>query len=179
VIWLARHGETEDNVARRVQGWCDPPLNPRGIEQAHALAQKLSDTPIAAVYSSQLARARQTATVVCEHLGVSLTVDERLAESRRGEWEGRFAWELELEYPDLWAAWKQPDSDFRFPGGESLAEHADRVREALADIRRGPLPALAVCHGGTIRCALLSEQPEGVSAFHSVEVPNATLVRFK
>jgi broad specificity phosphatase PhoE len=166
-------------VARRVQGWRDPPLNPRGMEQAHALAQKLSDTPLSVVYSSQLTRARQTATVVCERLGLSLTVDERLAESRRGQWEGRLAWELEKEHPDLWAAWKQPDSEFRFPGGESLAEHRERVRAALADIERGPLPALAVCHGGTIRCALLTAQRDGLSAFHSVEIPNAALVRFK
>jgi broad specificity phosphatase PhoE len=80
--------------------------------------------------------------------------------------------EIEQEEPDLWTAWRRGGKEFRFPGGESLAEHADRVAGALDDIRRAPLPALAVCHGGTIRCAFALEHPRGLDAFHELDVPN-------
>jgi len=174
VILFARHGETDDNVPPpRVQGWIDTPLNDRGREQARALAEAVRDRGMAAVHSSHLARARETAEIVAGELGLEVAVDERLAESRRGTWEGRLLEEIEREEPALWAAWRRGGAGFRFPGGESLAEHAERVAAAVAHVRRGPLPALCVCHGGTIRCAFALEHPRGLDAFHELDVPNA------
>jgi broad specificity phosphatase PhoE len=174
VILLARHGETDHNSPpQRVQGWIDIPLNDRGREQARALAGAVRDRALAAVYSSHLVRARETAEIVGAELGLEVVVDERLAESNRGSWEGRLIEEIEREEPELWAAWRRGGKDFRFPGGESLQGHADRVAAALAEIRSGPLPALVVCHGGTIRCAFALQHPRGLDAFHELEVPNA------
>jgi probable phosphoglycerate mutase len=177
VILLARHGETDDNVPPpRVQGWIDTPLNDAGRAQARALAAAVAPRGVRAVYSSQLARARETAAIVAEELRLQVTEDERLAESRRGRWEGRLLEEIEAEDPELWAAWRRGGAEFRFPDGESLAEHADRVAAALADVRRGPLPALAVCHGGTIRCAFALTNPRGLDSFHELDVPNGKLL---
>ena len=174
MILLARHGETDDNVPpQRVQGWIDTPLNDRGRTQAVELAQAVSDRGLAVVYSSHLVRARATAEIVARELGLEIEVDERLAESRRGAWEGRLLEEIEREDPELWAAWRRGGAEFRFPEGESLAEHADRVAEALVDVRRGALPALCVCHGGTIRCAFALANPRGLDSFHELDVPNA------
>ena len=125
------------------------------------------------MYSSHLARARETAELVARELGLEVTVDERLAESRRGNWEGRLFDEIEREEPELWAAWRRGGDEFRFPDGESLAEHADRVAAALDDVRGGALPALCVCHGGTIRCAFALANPRGLDSFHELDVPNA------
>lgn len=174
MILLARHGETDDNIPpQRVQGWIDTPLNDRGRRQARALAAAVRPRGVTAVYSSQLARARETAELVATELGLEVVVDERLAESRRGEWEGRLLEEIEREEPDLWAAWRRGGDHFRFPSGESLSEHAARVAGALDAVRRGPLPALCVCHGGTIRCAFALRNPRGLDAFHELEIPNA------
>jgi len=174
VILLARHGETDDNVPPpRVQGWIDTPLNAGGRAQARELAAALRPRGLAAVYSSHLARARETADIVAAELGLEVVVDERLAESRRGSWEGRLLEEIERDEPELWAAWRRGGADFRFPGGESLAEHAERVRAALAEVRSGQLPALCVCHGGTIRCAFALDHPRGLDSFHELDVPNA------
>jgi probable phosphoglycerate mutase len=174
VILLARHGETDDNVPPpRVQGWIDTPLNERGREQARELAAAVQARGLAAVHSSHLARARETAEIVAGELGLEVVTDDRLAESRRGSWEGRLLEEIELEEPDRWADWRRGGPDFRFPEGESLAEHAERVEAALADVRRGPLPALCVCHGGTIRCAFALTNPRGLHSFHELDVPNA------
>jgi broad specificity phosphatase PhoE len=174
VILLARHGETDHNAApQRVQGWIDIPLNDRGRAQARELADAVRGEPLAALYSSQLVRARETADIVAAELGLAVVVDERLAESNRGAWEGRLIAEIEQEEPERWAAWRRGGASFRFPGGESLQEHADRVGAALDDVRRGLLPALVVCHGGTIRCARALSDPRGLDAFHELEVPNA------
>ena len=174
MILLARHGETDHNVQpQRVQGWIDIPLNDRGREQAAELAAAVRGEGSTVVYSSHLARARETAEIVAEALGVAVVVDERLAESRRGTWEGRLLDEIERDDPELWAAWRRGGAAFRFPGGESLQEHADRVAGALEDIRGGQLPALAICHGGTIRCAFALQNPRGLDAFHELDVPNA------
>jgi probable phosphoglycerate mutase len=174
VILLARHGETDDNVPpQRVQGWIDTPLNDAGRSQARELAEAVRSRGLAVLYSSHLARARETAEIVAADLGLELVVDERLAESRRGSWEGRLLEQIERDEAEMWAAWRRGGADFRFPDGESLAEHADRVRAALADVRGGPLPALCVCHGGTIRCAFALDHPRGLDSFHELDVPNA------
>jgi probable phosphoglycerate mutase len=101
----------------------------------------------------------------------------RLAESRRGTWEGRLVRDIERDEPERWGAWLRGGADFRFPGGESLAEHQERVMGALADVAAGSLPALVVCHGGTIRCAAAYRHPRGLDAFHELDVPNASVIR--
>ena len=174
MILLARHGETDHNIPpQRVQGWIDTPLNEQGRAQAHELAAAVGSHGLRAVHSSHLARARETAEIVAGELGLDVMVDERLAESNRGAWEGRLLEEIEHQDPERWADWRRGGPDFRFPEGESLAEHAERVAAALADVRRGPLPALCVCHGGTIRCAFALQHPRGLDSFHELDVPNA------
>ena len=178
MILLARHGETDDNAAGRVQGYLDSPLNERGREQARALAERAADEGVAALYSSQLRRAHETAVIVGERLGLEPRVDERFAESRRGDWEGRLLTEIERDYPDQWEEWHTAADGFRFPGGgESIAEHAARVEAGLAEAARGPLPALVIAHGGTIRCAFASRHPRGLASFQSLAVPNGELMR--
>jgi broad specificity phosphatase PhoE len=178
LILLARHGETDDNVPpARVQGRRDVPLNARGREQARALARTAAAESPRALWSSQLARARETAAIVGAELGLDPRVDDRLAESDRGVWEGRLIDDIAREEPELWAAWRRAGEAFRFPRGESLAEHMERVAAALDDIARGPTPALVVCHGGTIRCAFARADPRGLDAFHELDVPNAEIMR--
>jgi probable phosphoglycerate mutase len=177
VIYLARHGETDDNARGVVQGWIDTPLNQRGRDQARMLADRVKGLGIAAIWTSQLARALGTAEIVGAAIGVEPRVDERFAESRRGSWEGRALAEIEASEPRTWAAWKRGGARFRFPsGGESLAEHQKRVIEALEEVRSGPLPALVISHGGSIRCALSAHEVRGLERFWSIRVPNATLL---
>jgi probable phosphoglycerate mutase len=176
VIWLARHGETAANAEGRVQGWLDPPLNDRGRAQARALASEAAPLGLRALYSSQLVRARETAEIVGERVGLEPVVDERLAESRRGSWEGRLLREIERDEPGAWHAWQRAGAEFRFPGGESLAEHLARVEEALGAVAAGELPALVVCHGGSVRCALVARAGRTLDEFTRIAVPNASLV---
>jgi len=178
LILLARHGETDYNLPpARVQGRRDVPLNDHGRAQARELAHAAAGEGLRTIWSSHLSRARETAGIVAEELGLEVRVDERLAESDRGEWEGRLLDEIARDEPELWDAWRRAGAEFRFPGGESLAEHLARVTAALHDITAGELPVLAVCHGGTIRCAFARTDPRGLDAFHELEVPHAQIMR--
>jgi broad specificity phosphatase PhoE len=177
-VLLARHGETDDNLEPlRFQGWRDTPLNDTGRRQAAELAERVAGQRIASLWASDLSRAGETAEIVGQRIGMIPILDWRLREGNRGRWEGHLFAEIERAEPDCYAAWKRAGAEFRFPGGESLAEHQQRVIAALGDIHRvGPLPALAVCHGGSIRAVLCRRDPRGLAAFHDFEVPNVALV---
>lgn len=156
MILLARHGETDDNRARRFQGRRDPPLNDTGRAQALELAAEVRAERVVALYASPLARAWETASIAGEVLGLEPRPDERLVEVDVGDWAGRLHDEVAAAEPRAYQAWVDADEAFRFPGGESIGEQRERVAAAVDDIRAAvDGPALVVCHGGTIRAALL------------------------
>jgi probable phosphoglycerate mutase len=179
-VLLARHGETDDNVApMRFQGFTDTPLNETGRGQAAELAEKIAarTEPVASLWASDLSRARETAEIVGARIGLTPILDARLREGARGRWEGHLFDEIERDEPERYAAWRRGGASVRFPGGESLLDQQLRVTAALRDIRAaGPLPALAVCHGGSIRVMLCWSNPRGLGAFHQFEVPNVAVV---
>jgi alpha-ribazole phosphatase len=178
VIWLARHGETTWNKDRRFQGRLDVPLNDRGREQARALAERAAGHGFVALYASPLARARETAEIVGERIGLEPRLDDRLRESDVGDWAGRHKEDIARDEPEAWAAFLAAGEDFRFPGGESLAEQQRRVIAALVEItQRHELPALVVCHRGVIRCALAHTHRRGLDTYHEWTVPNGELVK--
>jgi broad specificity phosphatase PhoE len=177
-VLLARHGETDDNREPiRAQGFRDTPLNEVGRLQAAALAERMADAGIASLWSSDLERTRETAEIVGRRIGLTPRLDPRLREANRGEWEGRRFVDIAREEPERYAAWRRAGDGFRFPGGESLREQMERVDACVEDIRAGSeSPALAICHGGSIRVMLCRRDPRGLAAFHSFEVPNGAVV---
>jgi broad specificity phosphatase PhoE len=177
-IRLARHGETNDNLPpARFQGFRDTPLNDTGRGQAHELAEKVAGDGIASLWASDLSRARVTAEIVGERIGMAPVLDARLREGGRGRWEGFLMQDIERAEPERYAAWRRGGAEFRFPEGESLLEQQQRVTEALHEIHAaGPLPALVVCHGGSIRVMLCAADPRGLDAFHTFDVPNVAVV---
>ena len=178
MILLARHGETVSNKERRFQGQLDVPLNDTGREQARALAERLREEPLAALYASPLSRARETAEIVGAALGLEVRLDDRLKEVDVGAWQERLKDDLEREDPGAWAAFRAAGEDFRFPGGESLRDQQERVIDALVDVtQRGDLPALVVCHRGVIRAALAHTHIRGLDTYHEWTVPNGELIR--
>ena len=177
-VWLARHGETDDNrEPMRFQGFRDTPLNDTGRRQAASLAERVAGMGIASLWASDLSRARETAEILGRHIGMEPRLDPRLREASRGRWEGYRFVEIEREEPELYAQWRRGGAHWRFPGGESLLEQQQRVLACLEDIHTGgELPALVVCHGGSIRVMLCLRDPRGLDAFHSFEVPNVAVV---
>lgn len=155
VILLARHGRTPENAEGRILGRRDPRLDPAGEGEADALAEALADQPFAAIWTSPLRRARATAAAVGNATGLSPLPLEDLIESDRGRWEGRLVRDLRDAEPQEFEAFVEGREDFAFPGGEALREQGLRTERAVAEIGRGPLPAMVVAHAGTIRATLL------------------------
>jgi probable phosphoglycerate mutase len=178
-VLLARHGETDDNrPPLRFQGWRDTPLNDTGRHQAAELAERVAAGPPGALWASDLSRARETAEIVGQRLGLPVRLDPRLREANRGDWEGRLFDDVAREEPERFAAWMRAGDEWRFPGGESLLEQQQRVLACLDEIRRAGEPrSLAVCHGGSIRVVLCASDPRGLGAFHAFRVPNVAVVR--
>jgi broad specificity phosphatase PhoE len=151
-IHLARHGETDWNRELRWQGHSDPPLNALGRRQARALAEALHGTSLAAVYSSDLARASETAEIVANRLDLPVKVEPALREIDVGSWEGLTLTEIEARFPEAVARWEQ-EGAHGWEGGESHDQMAHRVRAAVQSIaaKHEGDELLVVTHGGPIR----------------------------
>jgi 2,3-bisphosphoglycerate-dependent phosphoglycerate mutase len=137
-LLLVRHGETDWNADGRLQGHTDRPLSDYGRQQAQQLAEELEGAEIAAIYSSDLARARETAEIVGERLALPVGLDPDLREKDWGTWEGLTSVERDrVEFV-----------------GESTAAHQERMLRALeriAERHPGNGRVLVVTHGGSMR----------------------------
>ncbi len=144
------------------------------FRSAGELAERATAYGFAALWTSPLQRARETAEIVGQRLGLTLDEDPRLMETDAGEWTDRSFAEVQAEARALFAAFLAGDPDFAFPGGESFAQQEVRVAAALGDVERGKLPALVICHGMVIRAALSAQGGRWLS--HGERVPNGALV---
>ncbi len=137
LLYLLRHGATANNLARppRLQGRHEnPPLSEKGRHQASASACALAEKSIAAVYSSPLRRAVETADPIAERLGLlNQTIDE-LIEVDVGAWEGRDWGEIEQNEPEAYRRFMEDPAANPYTGGESLAEVAERVLPAFSKL---------------------------------------------
>ena len=137
-LLLVRHGETDWNADGRLQGQTDRPLSDFGRRQARQLAEELADEEFQAIYASDLSRARETAEIVGERVGVPVVLDPELREKNWGTWEGLTAVERDrVEFV-----------------GETTEEHQERILRALQRISErhpGDGRLLVVTHGGSMR----------------------------
>jgi broad specificity phosphatase PhoE len=177
-ILLARHGETTAQRLRLYLGRREAPLTEAGYRQAEELAGAVAAAGLVRLYASPSGRAMQTAAIVGRRIGLPTVVEHRLSETHKGRWEGRARDEVRAREPHAHAVLKRAPHRFRYPGGEALYEHQHRVRAALAEIARGPLPALLVCHAGTIRVAFALGLQGGLAEARRMSVPNAVPIRF-
>ncbi len=172
---LVRHGETDWNTQRRIQGNLDLPLNATGMVQAHAAARGLAEAGIELIYSSDLARARQTAEAAAQHIGLPLILCEQLRERRFGIFEGLTYDEVKRRFPDVYARFETRDSGFAIPQGESLQQLAARVENALRRIA-GDHPGqtvLVVTHGGVLDIAYRLATGRTLDTARDFVIPNA------
>jgi probable phosphoglycerate mutase len=162
IIYFVRHGETDFNIAHRLQGRYETSINARGREQARHCAGVLSDlfardrreAADHAYVASPLRRARETMEIVRAALGLEAAgyaVDERLLEISYGEWEGLTLPEISARDPKRLAAREQDKWGFRPPGGESYRDVAARVAAWYATASRDTVIA---AHGGIARALI-------------------------
>lgn len=143
-LLLVRHGQSTWNAEGRWQGQADPPLSELGIEQARAAATAIG--PVDAIWSSDLARSRDTARILSGHLGLAVATDARIRERDAGPWTGLTREEIEARYPGHLADGRRP------PGFETDDALTRRVCAALAEFatRLDGGTGVVVTHGGVI-----------------------------
>lgn len=156
VVYVARHGETEGNVAGRWQGQLDSPLTARGRQQAHDMAALLADEPVDAVFSSPLGRAARTAQVYADLRGLPVTLVDDLAEVHHGGMAGLTPEEMDPAFPGEMARRALDKHRWRFPGGESYEDALPRAAHALDVVgASGARRPLVVAHEMIGRLLLL------------------------
>lgn len=133
-IILIRHGETLWNRERRMQGQTDTPLSDTGRAQAAALGERLASSPFVALYSSDLARARDTAHAIAQRTGRDIVLDGRLRERRFGVFEGLTYAEMSARHPEAFQRFQSRDPDYVIPGGECAREFHLRSLACLTEI---------------------------------------------
>jgi len=176
-LCIVRHGETEWNAARRVQGQLDVPLSEVGRAQAISLSQALPQGRFSALYSSDLQRVRQTAGPAAQRLGLEPRLDVRLRERHYGAFQSLTFAEVKAARPADYARHVARDPEFDFGGGESLRDFSARAIACLAAIagRHAGEEVLVFTHGGVLEMAYRRAMGMDLTAPRDCETPNCAL----
>jgi probable phosphoglycerate mutase len=176
-LCLVRHGETEWNTQRRIQGQIDIGLNDNGLRQADAAGRWLKTAGITALYSSDLSRAWTTAQRIGAAIGLTPKAAPELRERRYGIFEGLTFGELKEKHPASFAAYETRDPDYDFETGESLRTMFERVTGKLkALVAAHPGESIAVVlHGGVLDIANRFVRGHPLDIPRDFLIPNAGL----
>ncbi len=137
-ILLVRHGETDWNVQKKIQGKTDIPLNEAGVRQAEELAEKLAgwERPIIGIYTSRLKRAAKTAEIIAKKLQMDYEETDGFEEIDLGLWEGASWAKAAVDFPEEYKIWHDNRRYTRSPEGESYQDLLERFLPALQRIVR-------------------------------------------
>ncbi|PKO32300.1 MAG: histidine phosphatase family protein [Betaproteobacteria bacterium HGW-Betaproteobacteria-7] len=176
-LCLVRHGETEWNAERRIQGQIDIGLNAIGRRQAEAVGCWLKTAKIGAIYSSDLQRAWLTAQAIGRALGLDPQARPALRERRYGIFEGLTYDEAKRDHPAGYAAFEGRNADYDFEHGESLKVMFERVTTALCEIVAGHPGGnvVVVVHGGVLDIVNRFVRGNGLDVPRDFLIPNAGL----
>ena len=152
-VIVVRHGQTEWNDGSRFQGHLDSPLTPAGMLQAESIGIRIAREPIAAIFSSDLGRAKQTAELIARAVKLPVEIDERLRERALGVFQGLNREEVAARYPEESRRYFSRDPHYVVPGGESFMGRFQigfACFNEIAERHRG-LTVVAVTHGGLVQ----------------------------
>ena len=156
-VLFIRHGQTDFNRERRLQGALPIPLNEYGRSQSRSLAEYLKAVPIDAIFSSPRSRALETAQIIGDVLRQTIRQDERLAEIAFGDFEGHTFAEVEARFPLAYRKWESGFRPYRVPGGESRIDVQRRMQAAWDDITsKGDLKTVAIVGHSSAMMILLA-----------------------
>ena len=176
-VLLVRHGQTNSNSAGFYMGRSPEGLTDLGYTQARLLSSRLASLPVAAVYTSPLKRACATAAVIAEPHRLRLKIVDELTEIDVGEWQGRHVTDIAERWPEIWRRWQEDPSAITMPGGESLADVAERIVRAFHGIVRDceGKQAVIVAHEGVLKTLIAYIMGAPNSIYRGFEMGNASL----
>ncbi len=165
-IYFVRHGETEWNKIKRMQGQLDAPLSPEGEAHADGHGRFLATRNIEAIYASPLGRVQQTVSAIRQHVPIEPVIDDRLKEWHSGDWSGFMYADLPQKWPEEWAAWEADRFSYRPPGAENYPDMIARADSFMEELLATQHRTIAlVSHGMIGRCLishLLKLTPEEI-----------------
>ena len=180
-IYVIRHVQAEGNLYRHMQGHWDGDVTPVGRLQRDALALRFKDVPVDAVYSSDLFRARFTASAITRYHPLPVRLDARLREINVGPWEAEPFANMRWEQPEALETFLRDPEHFQLDGAETFHQVQERATEALVEIaEKNPGRSVVVTtHGVAIRCMLtrllgLSLNDQSVPIFHNTGIARLT-----
>ena len=182
-ILLIRHGETAWNRMRRMQGHIDIGLNDEGQRQARSLARALQSERPAAIYASDLQRARDTAQAVADMHQLPVHIDSALRERCYGAFEGLMYDEISLQHPEAFALWQSRDPKARFPAGERAAETLEEFHQRSVDVitriaqQHPDQRIVIVTHGGVLECLYRAAHDLPMTSPRDFAILNAAINR--
>jgi broad specificity phosphatase PhoE len=174
---LVRHASTAWSADRRLEGWQDVPLSSGGRAQAEAVGRALAEHRLAAVYSSPLRRAVDTAAAIAAPHGLEVRTEAAFTEMGFGEWEGLTGSEIEGRHPDEYRRWVETPHRATPPGGERLPDVHRRVTGALDDLkaRHGGQTVALVSHGIASRILVLEALGLGLDRLWAISLSAASV----
>ncbi|SME97920.1 histidine phosphatase family protein [Pseudobacteriovorax antillogorgiicola] len=182
-IYLLRHGQTVSNTLKRIQGQSDSSLTPSGLEQTERLAQRLAPLQFAALYSSPLGRAYETANVLGRYLDLKAQKEPRFQEISFGSVEGLTWSDVKEAHPELCEQWRQHVNHIALPDGESRDQAMERFTTALGELvqrHQGERIAI-VTHGGVLAAlfARILGIPSGKRPLCMIENASINILRYR
>ncbi|MCC7119510.1 MAG: alpha-ribazole phosphatase [Anaerolineales bacterium] len=176
-LLLARHGQTDWNIAGRYQGQSDIPLNPTGSQQAGRLAKRLSSETIHAVYSSDLSRAKDTAQAIANFHPLTIQTDSRWRELSFGAWEGLNYQQMSAHSPEVFEKWMLDPQHISTPNGETLSELSRRVISAFDEIKskHADQTVLVISHSGALQALLATLLGVDLNRYWQFKLAQASL----
>ena len=178
-VLAIRHGQTESNISGYYMGWSQEDLNQKGYEQVQLLSERLRNTPIDAIYTSPLKRARTTAETVAKPHNIEPVPLNDLIEINLGDWQGLHASDIMKKWPDIWQQSRVDPSILSWPNGESFVQTAQRSVRAfnsIVEANQGKLVAV-VTHDIIVR--IIATQVLGVTygIYRKMEIGNASFTK--
>jgi probable phosphoglycerate mutase len=176
-IYLVRHGESEWNKLKMIQGQSDLPLTDLGRSQAGKIAKRLKSEKIDIIYSSDLKRAVETAQIIGKELNLNVSPDKRLREIDFGPWEGKKNKDVLLKYPKEYTTWLQKSYKFKIDGAETLMEVQNRTMSFVNEtLDKNPdKNILIVSHNVAIKSMILGILNIGIVSYNNISLDNVSL----
>ncbi len=182
-ILAIRHGEAAGNVDARIQGQLDIGLNPTGQWQAQRVGQALAHEPVAAIYSSDLSRAFETAQAIAQanraHASRAVTPHTGLRERHFGHLQGQTWEQIETEWPQDAKLWRGRDPHWSPVGGESLIVLRERIASCVNELASQHLgeQIVLVAHGGVMDALYRLATNQSIDAPRTWHLGNAAINR--
>ena len=176
-LYLVRHGESEWNNLKRIQGQKDTFLTFKGEKQAEKIANRLVSEEIDIIYSSDLKRANETANIIGEKLNLQVTPSEAFREIKFGSWEGLSTEELTEKNSEEHFIWLNQPHNFKMDGAETLYEVQKRAMNKIDSILKSNpnKNILVVSHGATIKTIILGYVGIDLKYYNRMTLNNTSL----